>query len=398
MFVGNICTNKYIAELKDEKDYARYMNIMCDKIVDVGFESSIVKPWLKNIGPEILERESLHYWIYTLLDMGADLPWPADTHNINEPFLEKGLSEEVAQRIISSAGDQRANETPLYWICTWIDNQLSLSSANFIKAIEFLEDAPDTFLFLGGPPFLALSLPSTAASEKTTSPHVETLLHTLKEKSPEKLLWHHACSWQSTENIITNGIHLGKGMPNQDFSHSDGFYLNPDYDGARDWCAQKQGIWGDAAILTFAMCPLEGENHLDLTDKTEMWVEVVSTFRSGKRPKHFRRFKSIYGSQCKNPANLRNAKPQPSDGKVQLTIRDSELAEFFHEGLVGITFFKRDVRSNLHIPRYRRGSVPNNKTQVNRKRERKLNRLNRNKTQHHLEDEKEKDIENTNDY
>ena len=93
--------------------------------------------------------------------------------------------------------------------------------------------------------------------------------------------WYHGTTQKLAEDIRNWAIVLGDGRTRQDFSHSNGFYLNPNFDDAKEW-AFKRFKKKTGAVLIYKFS-LDGYKGLDLVNKPEKWKMVVEYFRKGCR-------------------------------------------------------------------------------------------------------------------
>lgn len=154
---------------------------------------------------------------------------------------------------------------------------------------------------------------------------------------PSQQLFYHATNWASAHSILVGGINCNKGLPECNFSNSDGFYVTKTLGDAIDWCEKMtrynmlippQPIWRsrDAAILIFTLSkPLLSyeEKYKNFSSANDEWKAVVAAFRSGKLNR-FKKYnwKLIQGLQAIPP--YENAQ---TNNQFQLCCRDSDIAE-----------------------------------------------------------------------
>lgn len=89
--------------------------------------------------------------------------------------------------------------------------------------------------------------------------------------------WYHGTDHKNAVDIVKNGIILGKGKPKLDFSHRNGFYLNPRYVEAVNWAKM---LFKCGAVIIFKNQTNRFKG-LDLRSRPENWAEVVKWNRSG---------------------------------------------------------------------------------------------------------------------
>ena len=98
--------------------------------------------------------------------------------------------------------------------------------------------------------------------------------------------WFHGTSKGNANNIKEYGIITQDGKPKQDFSHSQGFYLNPNFTDAKDWALKKcrgnpfRNIEGAVLIYRFSR---DRYKSVELFRNREKWKRVVKYYRSGMR-------------------------------------------------------------------------------------------------------------------
>ena len=96
--------------------------------------------------------------------------------------------------------------------------------------------------------------------------------------------WFHGTSKCHASNIRENGIIIRNGKPRQDFSHSQGFYLNKNFSDAKEWALTKcrgnpfSNIEGAVLIYRFSR---DEYNKVELFHDREKWKKVVKYYRSG---------------------------------------------------------------------------------------------------------------------
>ncbi|XP_059168358.1 uncharacterized protein LOC131947469 [Physella acuta] len=105
-------------------------------------------------------------------------------------------------------------------------------------------------------------------------------------ESEDCVFLYHGTTYQSCLNLIRNGIKLGRGSANQDFSSRKGFYLSEDLEEAKRWGSAGRG--DTYAVLVYKVSrdfmDAEQQHGLNLTDY-DQWNSVVKYCRSGYKVK-----------------------------------------------------------------------------------------------------------------
>mmetsp|Transcript_32018 Transcript_32018/g.46144 ORF Transcript_32018/g.46144 Transcript_32018/m.46144 type:complete len:443 (+) Transcript_32018:62-1390(+) len=172
------------------------------------------------------------------------------------------------------------------------------------------------------------------------------LLDEMKNKSKNAkslFIYFHATCSESVDFILSDGINIGIGSKNQDFSHQNGFYLfeQNNFHLAVDWAKS----WlPNAAILVFAVYDdeingLECFNMERNVDET--WKKYVSDHRQGICSRDSYAF--IRGTACGNPIQVRNIR-DPMDPEaysnpfIQICLKSSKSVDIFYRALTGILY------------------------------------------------------------
>ena len=158
--------------------------------------------------------------------------------------------------------------------------------------------------------------------------------------------WYHGTTQKVAEDIRNWSIVLGDGRSRQDFSHSDGFYLNLKFDDAKDWAFKRfQRTTGAVLIYKFS---LDGFKGLDLFNQPEKWKMVIEYFRKGCRflipdnvEEELDRVDYIIGPVSTGPPNTLDQSWEPlvCHGKSQLCIKSAIMAKRISLELQGIIYF-----------------------------------------------------------
>ena len=158
--------------------------------------------------------------------------------------------------------------------------------------------------------------------------------------------WYHGTTQGSAESIRNNGIILEEGQPEQDFSHSSGFYLNPRFNDAAEWASRRNRVTAGAVLIyNLVLDDFEG---LNLFSDREMWQSVVAYYRSGCKRLIDNNLKEkcnqvdfILGEMSGDGYNPGNEswKPERKSDKSQVCVRSKRMAKQFSLALQGIIYF-----------------------------------------------------------
>ena len=119
----------------------------------------------------------------------------------------------------------------------------------------------------------------TAESHATT----QSMFSDLVSEDEQNVVLFHGTDHQSASDILFRGIDLFAGRQKRDFSCGSGFYLTENFDEALNWA---NSTTAKPAILIFRINRrkhLDDARKLNLYENGEKWLEIVSSFRSGKR-------------------------------------------------------------------------------------------------------------------
>ena len=61
--------------------------------------------------------------------------------------------------------------------------------------------------------------------------------------------WFHGTNERSAAHVMKNGMILQQGQKCLDFSHGQGFYLNPSFGDSKAWALQKSGAVSSTMVL-----------------------------------------------------------------------------------------------------------------------------------------------------
>ncbi|XP_068713728.1 uncharacterized protein [Montipora foliosa] len=177
--------------------------------------------------------------------------------------------------------------------------------------------------------------------ESRASSDVQSALNGFLSQSEHSTTLFHGTDHHSAVEILLQGIDLCAGRQNRDFSCGSGFYLTKNMDEALNWA---QSTTAKPAILVFQVTKqhLDSAKILNLSTDEERWLEVVHSFRSGRRTAKTRESLSSYdlieGPQAtvKRDAGELVLEKKPSSYQVCLISED--FAEMFEKTLHSILF------------------------------------------------------------
>eukprot|EP01087_Luapelamoeba_hula_P019136 TRINITY_DN6299_c0_g1_i1.p1 TRINITY_DN6299_c0_g1~~TRINITY_DN6299_c0_g1_i1.p1 ORF type:complete len:617 (-),score=59.94 TRINITY_DN6299_c0_g1_i1:269-2119(-) len=319
-----------------------------------GFDLVVVNDWICEVDQPLfiddepgadagnLRTEASEYWIRAYLESVYDPSLLSERTS----FKKIGLSSDAISEIEGNVPSEiMQKQTPFYWVEALLEDRLNWATPQFFDFISRITGVrAETY---GKRSFMCIRCPLEDVSIKRQPEEMSSLIEQLNKKYPDSKLWHHATSWHHAENIINTGIRLSEGAKQQDFTHGNGFYLNPDDDDARKWCGQRYSRWKDCCVLTFAVEPAllsDKARHLDLSNDLDQWEEIVRLSRSGQHLDfdRYHNVQSLFGPQCTNLNNLirrDSNNPIPSSCSNQLALRHTDIANEFTTRLVGVTFF-----------------------------------------------------------
>ena len=158
--------------------------------------------------------------------------------------------------------------------------------------------------------------------------------------------WYHGTTQESAESIRNEGIKLEEGSDAQDFSHSFGFYLHPEFSEAEKWATCKFGISAGAVLIyKFQLDNFEG---LNLFVDNIKWNQIVKYCRNrcpSSMGNNIRRqlcqIDYIIGPMSVDGIreSSRTYVPQIKHGTSQLCIRSEDMAIKVTSALCGIIYF-----------------------------------------------------------
>lgn len=163
---------------------------------------------------------------------------------------------------------------------------------------------------------------------------------------PDDKFWYHGTTQESAESIRRDGIKLEEGCDAQDFSHSSGFYVNPEFDKAKKWALCRfEKTAGAVLIYKFSLDGFEGIN---LHNDQGKWKEVVQYYRNrcpysmgNAVKKELRKVDYIIGPMSAYGVRERRRAyvPHMKRGTSQLCVRSENMAIKVTSALCGIIYF-----------------------------------------------------------
>uniref|UniRef100_U9TR69 Uncharacterized protein n=1 Tax=Rhizophagus irregularis (strain DAOM 181602 / DAOM 197198 / MUCL 43194) TaxID=747089 RepID=U9TR69_RHIID len=305
------------SENMEEKEY------ITNQAVLLGFIRDKFVQWLSFISDDILETQTLEYWLLSYVSEMETNIW---NENISpSAWLSScfAITPETADTIVNSVSEGfLQNQTPQYWINEWISQQTNPLSCEFNS---FIESAPEnTLVSYGGLPnlFVVNKIPANGDDEELNL----LLSEKSYQSSDNHTYYFHTTDRRSSESIIKDGIDVSKCHGNQDFGRSASFHLNDEFRWAAEW-GRKRFLNPNSCVILVYDIPAElllKHDHLDLSQDLEKWKRVVRNSRDGKfneADDHF----SVYGPQAENVNILiknKRATPRPSSSKNQLALKE----------------------------------------------------------------------------
>lgn len=170
-------------------------------------------------------------------------------------------------------------QPPLYWILRYLDmkfqyencpkyphNNNSIDEWSFVE-VDYEDEKDNDCMWL----------------TPIYNTHIDNMDALIKEGNPYPRddMFFHATDHISASHIMRNGIHLGIGNPQQDFSSGMGFYLTRNYQYALEWA---KGFPQRGAVIVYKFTKKEMNKFsglsLDRDDKT--WDDLVRYNRAGQ--------------------------------------------------------------------------------------------------------------------
>jgi hypothetical protein len=318
----------------EEREY------ITNEAVRIGFIRDKFAQWLSSISDDILATQTPEYWFLSYVsDLEINI-WNEDSSPSAWLLSCFAITPETADIIVNSvSGDYLQNQTPQYWINSWITQQTNPISSEFKT---FIEKSPANTLISYG------EIPNILIVESNDVEELNLLLslQSLQScpSSDEHTYYFHTTNRNGAESIIKNGIHLGKCAPYQDFGRSS-FYLNDEFRCATEWGRKRYLNLPNTCVILVYDIPselLQRYHYLDLSQDLKKWKEVVRKSYNGLKSVADN-YDLIYGPQTKNAIGLikdKKVTPIPSSEKNQLAVKEKKLAEHVDKQLTGIIIYR----------------------------------------------------------
>ena len=165
-------------------------------------------------------------------------------------------------------------------------------------------------------------------------------------KDGKTVVLFHGTDHQSACDILFRGIDLCQGRQKRDFSCGSGFYLTDHSEEALNWA---KNTTAKPALLVFRVNRQEYLDHaekLNLFENEQRWIEIVSSFRSGKKTaktrKSLRAYDLIEGPVARKRRNEVSDETvyDPKPSSYQMCLNSDDFADTFRKTLHSIIFLK----------------------------------------------------------
>ena len=165
-------------------------------------------------------------------------------------------------------------------------------------------------------------------------------------KDGKNVILFHGTDHQSACDILFRGIDLCQGRQKRDFSCGSGFYLTDNSEEALNWA---KNTTAKPALLVFKVNRQEYLDHaekLNLFENEQRWIEMVTSFRSGKKTaktrKSSRAYDLIEGPVAQKRRNevSDEAVYDPKPSSYQMCLNSDDFADTFRKNLHSIIFLK----------------------------------------------------------
>ena len=303
---------------------------------------------------ELMSHQSMEYWIQTYMaergkSMGQD--W-----GLKHQFEHLGFNEVIAEYLADILEDDPLSnhQSSNYWASLYI-NHLLQNHINLIEQIKLptKQELPGGAISKGPnvsrddeDSDIKKERPSEKNKRKiadldltdTTDPILEEYTSQAVSSDQDVEFWFHGTFDGAASSIEHDGIILSEGRGG-DFSHTNGFYVTPNYEFAKSW-AKRQSMMRPRtkpAIIVFKnnkdiLLEYGGKEFSQVEDE---WKNIVRWYRNGRNPrkakisqergKEFDRFQYIFG-----PLHNGGDTPVQSLDYFQLCLKNDDLAEKFH--------------------------------------------------------------------
>lgn len=263
------------------------VNVSEEKILCsiVGLQDSIAQR-LENLNPEVRSHQDDMYFLIRFLSDNCECPDLASAQNMASKLKEMGFTESRSEMIANWIEKQPVSEhrSLLSWTELYVEY--------IFKYDIFLNECVGSYPYPNNVLNKWFSVPVKTREKQpnvnvdvsccnTTRDHAHAII--CGKLDPQRRAcsyWFHGTDHKSAVNIVKNGIMPNVGKPKLDFSHGDGFYLNPDAGQALEWVEQLQA----AAVIIFDASEeiIKEFTCLDLRSCLDIkWERVVKWYRSG---------------------------------------------------------------------------------------------------------------------
>jgi hypothetical protein len=211
-----------------------------------GLDSSIFVPWLDNLGLEVLTSDAPQAWLELFFESRQEAyPEVNEIPTSEHAFQKLGFTSSRSEFLFQSfPGNPVFQQTAINWTYFVLMMEECQASRDLEALIMHNSSAHAVFQMngAGGQVSAIVAHGDALKSGENGIPgsDIETLLnHPALQTTGNEDKWYHATSWGYAENIIKQGINLSKGGKAMDFTSGDGFYLNPRFGGACEWCENR---------------------------------------------------------------------------------------------------------------------------------------------------------------
>lgn len=302
--------------------------------------------WILSVSEEYLATQTLEYWLLSFVNIAsADADyWDKEVRSYDWLLHCFEITLETSIAIVSRVSENYLKQqSPRYWVETWIIQKSNDASPEFMS---FIENANENEIvnykdeLHPTPIHVVNKIPVSGVDNE-----LKFLLQTtdLGKQANESTLFYHTTNLYSAENIITQGIAFGKCREKQDFGGRDGsYYLNDKFEYAVEFGRYR--FLNDTCVVIVYHIPvslLDQYSHLDLSEDNKNWKEVVCSSRSGLKC-IADDYDSVYGPQATNGTNLLNdvhSTPKESTYKNQLAVKTRKLSKRIDKQIVGVIIY-----------------------------------------------------------
>ena len=318
-----------------------------DILKQLGLSQALIDSIMESMAGPFNHQSSIYYVLRSIEEVVESSP-QANSLAILQLCFEEGRARELQTYFIKNS--LLKHQSLQYWICLYIEyvndqlnNKQKLESNGTKPGEWWLSNACTTRT--GTKKINCINLGSENVDSFLQG---DSKLQLLVES---KNHWFHGTSQCNAEKIRQNGIILQEERKNQDFSHGQGFYLNPNFLDARDWALKKcrvvpsLNIIGAVLIYSFSRDIFSG---VELFNNKEKWGSVVKYFRSGMTCNILEDFEKELEETDYIIGEIAEAKPHGKDfeswmpiafnGSSQLCITADKMAKSINQTLEGIIY------------------------------------------------------------